>query len=152
MQRSLSQRRTQYMLSPIGLPVFSNQQLFQLTQDQKGVFKACNGAECKVFENLCCGGPFSAPSAFSHFKALGDRSIASWNCSARHRLLIFIADLTFFFRPQHTGTKGDLQADRRLANKAQRSSGLHFLVPFSRLVPFCQVVSMLYLKFQIPET
>ncbi|KAG5585082.1 hypothetical protein H5410_045516 [Solanum commersonii] len=47
MQRSLSQRRTQYMLSPIGLPVFSNQQLFQLTQDQKGLFKACNGAKCK---------------------------------------------------------------------------------------------------------
>ncbi|KAG5590606.1 hypothetical protein H5410_041120 [Solanum commersonii] len=47
MQRSLSQRRTQYMLSPIGFPVFSNQQLFQLTQDQKGIFKGCNGAECK---------------------------------------------------------------------------------------------------------
>ncbi|KAG5606681.1 hypothetical protein H5410_028173 [Solanum commersonii] len=30
-----------------GLPIFSNQQLFQLTQDQKGHFKACNGAECK---------------------------------------------------------------------------------------------------------
>ncbi|KAG5630813.1 hypothetical protein H5410_002530 [Solanum commersonii] len=29
------------------LPLFSNQQLFQLTQDQKGLFKACNGAECK---------------------------------------------------------------------------------------------------------
>ncbi|KAG5619953.1 hypothetical protein H5410_005171 [Solanum commersonii] len=30
-----------------GFPVFSNQQLFQLTQDQKGLFKVCNGAECK---------------------------------------------------------------------------------------------------------
>ncbi|KAH0661556.1 hypothetical protein KY284_026487 [Solanum tuberosum] len=29
-------------------PVFSIQHLFQLTQDQKGLFKACNGAECKV--------------------------------------------------------------------------------------------------------
>ncbi|KAG5615806.1 hypothetical protein H5410_015630 [Solanum commersonii] len=49
MQCSLSQRRTQCMLSPIGLPVFSNQHLFQFTKDQKGFFKACNGAECKVF-------------------------------------------------------------------------------------------------------
>ena len=44
MQRSLSWRRAQCMLSHIGLPVFSNQHLFQLTQDQKGLFKACNGA------------------------------------------------------------------------------------------------------------
>jgi len=35
------------MTSPIGLPLFSNQHSFQLTQDQKGLFKACNGAECK---------------------------------------------------------------------------------------------------------
>ncbi|KAG5620396.1 hypothetical protein H5410_005614 [Solanum commersonii] len=46
-QHSHSQRYTQCMISPIGLPVFSNQHLFQLTQDQKGLFKACNGAECK---------------------------------------------------------------------------------------------------------
>ncbi|KAG5631099.1 hypothetical protein H5410_002816 [Solanum commersonii] len=57
MQRSLSQRRTQCMLSIIGLPIFSNQQLFQLTQDVKGPFKACNGPECK---------------AFSHSELLGD--------------------------------------------------------------------------------
>ncbi|KAG5631852.1 hypothetical protein H5410_003569 [Solanum commersonii] len=30
-----------------GLPVFSDQHLFQLTQDQKGLFKACYGDECK---------------------------------------------------------------------------------------------------------
>ncbi|KAG5571973.1 hypothetical protein H5410_061739 [Solanum commersonii] len=47
MQRSHSQRRTQCIISPIGLPVFSNQHLFQLTHDQKGLLKACNGAECK---------------------------------------------------------------------------------------------------------
>ncbi|KAG5631248.1 hypothetical protein H5410_002965 [Solanum commersonii] len=35
------------MTSPIGLPLFSNQHSFQLNQDQKGLFKACNGAECK---------------------------------------------------------------------------------------------------------
>ncbi|KAG5631209.1 hypothetical protein H5410_002926 [Solanum commersonii] len=38
------------MTSPIGLPVFSNRHLLQLTQDRKGLFKACNGIECK------CGG------------------------------------------------------------------------------------------------
>ncbi|KAG5619642.1 hypothetical protein H5410_004860 [Solanum commersonii] len=47
MQHSLSQRRTQCMLSPKGLPIFSTRHLFQLTQDQKGLFKACNGVECK---------------------------------------------------------------------------------------------------------
>ncbi|KAG5590882.1 hypothetical protein H5410_041396, partial [Solanum commersonii] len=46
-QRSHSQRCTQCMTSPIGLPIFSNQPLFQLTQDQKGIYKACNRAECK---------------------------------------------------------------------------------------------------------
>ncbi|KAG5590368.1 hypothetical protein H5410_040882, partial [Solanum commersonii] len=35
------------MTSPIGLPLFSNKHLFQLTQDQKGLFKVCNGADCK---------------------------------------------------------------------------------------------------------
>uniref|UniRef100_M1DUY4 Uncharacterized protein n=1 Tax=Solanum tuberosum TaxID=4113 RepID=M1DUY4_SOLTU len=35
------------MSSPIGLPLFSNQHSFQLTQDHKGLFKACNGDECK---------------------------------------------------------------------------------------------------------
>ncbi|KAG5585583.1 hypothetical protein H5410_046017 [Solanum commersonii] len=47
MEHSLSQRRTQCMLSPIDLPVFSNRHLLQLTQDQKGLFKACKRAECK---------------------------------------------------------------------------------------------------------
>ncbi|KAG5632336.1 hypothetical protein H5410_004053 [Solanum commersonii] len=69
-----------------------------------------------------------------------------------HRLFHFITNLTFSFKAQHTGTKGDLQADRRLANWARRSSGLYFFVLFTRLVPSCQVVSMLYLKLQIPET
>ena len=35
------------MTSPIGLPLFSNQHSLQLTQDYKGLFKACNGAECQ---------------------------------------------------------------------------------------------------------
>ncbi|KAG5599074.1 hypothetical protein H5410_030444 [Solanum commersonii] len=35
------------MASPICLPLFSDQHSFQLTQDQKGFFKACNETECK---------------------------------------------------------------------------------------------------------
>ncbi|KAG5631952.1 hypothetical protein H5410_003669, partial [Solanum commersonii] len=46
-QHSHSQRGTQCILSPIGLPVFSNLHLFRLFQDHKGLNKACNGAECK---------------------------------------------------------------------------------------------------------
>ncbi|KAG5577143.1 hypothetical protein H5410_057277, partial [Solanum commersonii] len=35
------------MTSPIGLPLFSSQHLFQLTLRSKRFFKACNWAECK---------------------------------------------------------------------------------------------------------
>ncbi|KAG5580178.1 hypothetical protein H5410_050805 [Solanum commersonii] len=49
-------------------------------------------------------------------------------------------------KAQHTRTKGDLQAYRRLVNWARRSSRLHFFVLFSHLVPSCQVVSMLCFK------
>ncbi|KAG5591339.1 hypothetical protein H5410_041853 [Solanum commersonii] len=30
-----------------GLPVFSNQHLFRLSQDHKGLNESCNGVECK---------------------------------------------------------------------------------------------------------
>lgn len=46
-QRSHSQEWTQCMISLIGLPIFSGQPLSQLTQDHKGLSKACNGDECK---------------------------------------------------------------------------------------------------------
>ncbi|KAG5591669.1 hypothetical protein H5410_042183 [Solanum commersonii] len=83
---------------------------------------------------------------------LGNPSTVSRNCSVTRRLLLFIADLTFSFRVQHTGTKDDLQVNRRLANKARQSSGLHSFVLFIRLIPSCQVMSMFCLKIQIPET
>ncbi|KAG5612218.1 hypothetical protein H5410_023499 [Solanum commersonii] len=35
------------MFSPIGLPLFFNRLSIRLTQDQKGLSKACNGDECK---------------------------------------------------------------------------------------------------------
>lgn len=35
------------MTLPIGLPLFSNQHSFQLTEDCKGLDKACNGAKSK---------------------------------------------------------------------------------------------------------
>ncbi|KAG5572237.1 hypothetical protein H5410_062003, partial [Solanum commersonii] len=68
MQRSLSQGRTQCIFSPIGLPVFSDQLLFQLSQDQKGLFKACNGAECKVMTFLAF---LDLPLSFHHTPNLG---------------------------------------------------------------------------------
>ncbi|KAG5615039.1 hypothetical protein H5410_014863 [Solanum commersonii] len=37
-------RGTQCMFSPIGLPLFSNRLSIRLTQDQKDLSKACNGA------------------------------------------------------------------------------------------------------------
>ncbi|KAG5619920.1 hypothetical protein H5410_005138 [Solanum commersonii] len=40
------------MTSPIGLPLFSNPHSFWLTQDKKGLLKACNGAECKGVPSL----------------------------------------------------------------------------------------------------
>ncbi|KAG5605524.1 hypothetical protein H5410_027016 [Solanum commersonii] len=40
------------MTSPIGLPLFSIQHSFQLTQDHKGLFNTCNGAECKERSQL----------------------------------------------------------------------------------------------------
>ncbi|WMV25039.1 hypothetical protein MTR67_018424 [Solanum verrucosum] len=86
------------------------------------------------------------PSTFSRFEALGDRITTLWNCLVTRRLFYFIAELTFSFRAQHIGIKGDIQAYRRLISKARRSSGLRFFVLFSGLVPFCQVVSMLCLK------
>ncbi|KAG5580566.1 hypothetical protein H5410_051193, partial [Solanum commersonii] len=36
------------MSLPIGLPLFSHRLLIRLTQNQKGLSKACNGGECKV--------------------------------------------------------------------------------------------------------
>ena len=45
--RSHSKRGTQCMFSPIYLPLFSNWLSIQLSQGQKGLSKACNGAECK---------------------------------------------------------------------------------------------------------
>ncbi|KAG5632748.1 hypothetical protein H5410_004465, partial [Solanum commersonii] len=47
MQHSHSKRGTQYMFSPIGLPLFFVRSSVQLTQDQKGFSKACNGDDCK---------------------------------------------------------------------------------------------------------
>ena len=46
LQSSHWQRWTQFTTSLVVLPVFFNQPMFYLTQDQKGLFKACSGAEC----------------------------------------------------------------------------------------------------------
>ncbi|KAG5615040.1 hypothetical protein H5410_014864 [Solanum commersonii] len=47
-QRSHSQRRTERMLSPIGLPVFLNRQLFQLTQDKKSTASRNFSTTCQL--------------------------------------------------------------------------------------------------------
>ncbi|KAG5585081.1 hypothetical protein H5410_045515 [Solanum commersonii] len=62
-----------------------------------------------IFENLCCGGPFGAVSRDCDMLGespfvIGRYGTASWNCSTTRRLLLFIANLTFSFRAQHTGT------------------------------------------------
>ncbi|KAG5576530.1 hypothetical protein H5410_056664 [Solanum commersonii] len=41
---------------------------------------------------------------------------------------------------------------RRLTKWTRQSSSLHFFVLFSPFLPFCDVVSMLFFKLQIPET
>ncbi|KAG5631839.1 hypothetical protein H5410_003556 [Solanum commersonii] len=79
MQRSNKKRGTQCMFSPIGLPLFSNRLSIRFTQDQKGLSKACNGAECKGVPFLCntlgCGGLFlhflTFPFPFHHTPNLG---------------------------------------------------------------------------------
>ncbi|KAG5606263.1 hypothetical protein H5410_027755 [Solanum commersonii] len=81
-----------------------------------------------MFKNLCYGGSLDVVSRDRRYIRT-----ASQNYSATCRLLHFIANLIFPFRAQHTGTKGDLQDDRRL-------------------VPSYQVVSMPFLKLKIPET
>ncbi|KAG5590921.1 hypothetical protein H5410_041435 [Solanum commersonii] len=91
-----------------------------------------------------CEGPFGKV-------IVGRYGSTSRNYSATRQLVYFIANLTFFFRTQRTGTNGDLKTDRRLANWARRPSRLHFFVLFIRLDSSCQVVSMLCLKLQIPE-
>ncbi|KAG5571191.1 hypothetical protein H5410_060957, partial [Solanum commersonii] len=48
MQCSHLKRGTQCMFSTLGLPLFSDRSSVWLTQDQKGLSKACNGDKCKV--------------------------------------------------------------------------------------------------------
>ncbi|KAG5572221.1 hypothetical protein H5410_061987 [Solanum commersonii] len=48
------------MTSLICLPLFSNQHSFQLTQDNKGLFKACNGVECKEATSSIVSSPVVA--------------------------------------------------------------------------------------------
>ncbi|KAG5576068.1 hypothetical protein H5410_056202 [Solanum commersonii] len=114
MQCSHSQRRTHYMLSPISFPVFSNRQLFHLTQDQKGLFKACKGAECKVVKKY---------AAMDHSAQLV--GIANALDDPPFGLLHHFSAFAFsIFAVQHTGTLGEVEAIWRLA----RSSGFLFFI------------------------
>uniref|UniRef100_M1DAJ9 Uncharacterized protein n=1 Tax=Solanum tuberosum TaxID=4113 RepID=M1DAJ9_SOLTU len=53
------------------------------------------------------------------FWIIGRHSIASRNCSATRRLLLFTADLILSFRAQHTGTKGEDKTFSRLAERVR---------------------------------
>ncbi|KAG5605465.1 hypothetical protein H5410_026957 [Solanum commersonii] len=98
-------------------------------KDQKGLFKACNGAKYKdhsaklvrITDQL--GGP---PFGLVHhclalafnivvFWIIRRHSIVSRNCSATRQLPLFIVDLIISFRAQHTGTKGEDRTFGRLA-------------------------------------
>ncbi|KAG5590238.1 hypothetical protein H5410_040752, partial [Solanum commersonii] len=63
-------------------------------------------------------------SAFSFsifaFWIIGRYSIALRNCSATRRLLLFIADLIFSFKAQHSGTLGEFKKD--VLNSATQDS------------------------------
>ncbi|KAG5571271.1 hypothetical protein H5410_061037, partial [Solanum commersonii] len=50
------------------------------------------------------------------------------NCSATRPLLLFIANLIFSFRDQHTGTLGEIKAVRWLSQWLRQSSGLLFFI------------------------
>ncbi|KAG5572349.1 hypothetical protein H5410_062115, partial [Solanum commersonii] len=67
---------------------------------------------------------------------------AIWYCFAEligdASTALFHRQLDLFLQAQHIGTKGDLQAHRRLANRARRSSGLYFFVLFIRFIPSSQ--------------
>ncbi|KAG5595069.1 hypothetical protein H5410_036301 [Solanum commersonii] len=73
--------------------------------------------------------PFLAlPFSIFAFWIIEQYSTTSRNCSTKCRLLLFIADLIFFFRAQHTGTLGEIKAIRRLTECIRRSSDLLFFV------------------------
>ncbi|KAG5620856.1 hypothetical protein H5410_006074 [Solanum commersonii] len=68
---------------------------------------------------MCCEGPCGEVSRDRRYirrSFIGRYGTVSRNCLTTCRLLHYIANLTFSFRAQRTGTKGNLQADRRVAN------------------------------------
>ncbi|KAG5571552.1 hypothetical protein H5410_061318 [Solanum commersonii] len=81
----------------------------KLTQDQKGLYKACNGAKCKVVKR--CAAKDHSTHLVGIADALGDLPFGLLhrlsNYSATRRLLIFITNLIFSFRAQHIGTLGE---------------------------------------------
>ncbi|KAG5576604.1 hypothetical protein H5410_056738 [Solanum commersonii] len=143
MQRSLSQRRTQCMLSLIGLLVFSNQHLFQLTQNQKDLYKACNGAECKgmvfiVFENLYCNGSLGAVSRDRRYT----RRWALWYCFAKllgdtltapfhHQLDLSLQGSAHLYKRRSLGRS----ATRQLGSAILKPSFLRSFQPLCSFLP-----------------
>uniref|UniRef100_M1DI36 Uncharacterized protein n=2 Tax=Solanum TaxID=4107 RepID=M1DI36_SOLTU len=83
---------------------------------------------------------------------IGRHGTTSRNFSSMRRLLPVFADLILSFRAQHTGTKGEVRPFGDSAGGLGDPQAFIFFVLFSLFVPFCDVVSMLSFKLQIPET
>ncbi|KAG5610343.1 hypothetical protein H5410_021624 [Solanum commersonii] len=83
---------------------------------------------------------------------IGRHGTASRNFPAMRRLLRFSADLILSFRAQHTGTKGKYVICWRFPEWVRRFVHLHFFILLASFSPFCSIMSMVFLKLQIPET
>ncbi|KAG5571847.1 hypothetical protein H5410_061613 [Solanum commersonii] len=68
------------MFSPIGLSLFSNRLLIRLTQDKKGLSKACNGAECKCMLSQICAAADRLASIVGIVDQLGDSPFGVVHC------------------------------------------------------------------------
>ncbi|KAG5595620.1 hypothetical protein H5410_036852 [Solanum commersonii] len=79
-------------------------------------------------QKMCCAGSLDVVSRDRRCTQRSTLCIVLQNCSATHRLLLFIADLIFSFRAQHTGTLGKVKVFRRPAKRIRRSSGLLFFI------------------------
>ncbi|KAG5631010.1 hypothetical protein H5410_002727, partial [Solanum commersonii] len=94
-QHSHSKRVTQCMFSPIGLSLFFNQSSVRLTQDHKGLSKACSGDDCKVtflFTFMdCLETRFPIPSSFLPF---GDVSQVHPFTRRSAKCIIFLPNIT----------------------------------------------------------
>ncbi|KAG5571391.1 hypothetical protein H5410_061157 [Solanum commersonii] len=123
------------MLSPIGFCIFQSKVVSAHSRSKSGSIGAISRDRRYTWRSIFGQFHRLLTLAFNIFvlRVIRHYSTALQNYSATRRLLYFIAY-------------------RQFSKWARRVSGLHFFILFSRLVPCCQVVSMLCLKLQLPET